>query len=56
MVDAALSGDLSQRLALEGKADFFAMLSERMNALIGICENVLNDTVRVLSALARSKR
>lgn len=53
VVDAALAGDLSQRLPMEGKEGFFLMLGERMNALVEICENVINDTVRVFGALSR---
>lgn len=52
VVDAALEGDLSQRLKLEGKEGFFLMLGERMNSLVEICENVVNDTVRVFEALS----
>jgi methyl-accepting chemotaxis protein len=52
VVDAALEGDLSQRLKLEGKDGFLLMLGERMNSLVEICENVVNDTVRMFGALS----
>ena len=53
VVDAALAGDLSKRLELEGKEGFYALLGERMNTLVSRCENVINDTVRMLGALSR---
>ncbi|MEO0576787.1 MAG: nitrate- and nitrite sensing domain-containing protein [Pseudomonadota bacterium] len=52
VVNAALAGDLSQRIALEGKDGFFATLSESVNQLVTIAENVVDDTMRVFGAVA----
>ena len=52
IVDYAQAGDLSQRIDLQGKAGFFLKLSEGLNALLEVSERVINDTVRVLGAMA----
>ncbi|MBP7627603.1 MAG: HAMP domain-containing protein, partial [Zoogloea sp.] len=53
LMRAALAGDFSQRLSLEGKKGFFITLSEGMNQLTGIISTTLNDLARVLNAIAR---
>jgi methyl-accepting chemotaxis protein len=53
VVEAALAGDLSQRIDLAGKTGFFAKLSKGMNALVEVNEQVIKDTQRVLSAIAK---
>ena len=53
IVGDALKGDLSQRLNMNNKHGFNAMLSEQMNALLTVCDDVISDTVRVFNALAR---
>ena len=53
IVDAALAGDLSQRIDLSGNDGFFNMLSEGINDLVDVSERVINDTVDVLGAMAR---
>jgi methyl-accepting chemotaxis protein len=53
IVDSAQGGDLSRRIALEGKAGFFAKLGEGLNALLEVSERVIDDTVRVLSAMVQ---
>lgn len=53
LVDAALIGDLSHRLNLDDKDGFFLMLGEGMNSLVKVCDDVINDVVRVFSALSR---
>ncbi len=53
IVDAALDGDLSARIALDGKQGFFAKLSSSINELVDINERVIGDTERVMGALAR---
>ncbi len=53
IVDAALAGDLSQRIDLSGKDGFFNMLSQGINDLVDVSERVINDTVDVLGAMAR---
>ena len=52
LVDNALAGDLSKRIDVNGKKGFFKFLSHGINNLIDVSENVINDTVRVLSALS----
>ena len=52
LVKAAVAGDFSQRVSLEGKKDFMLNLATAMNAL---CENTgkaLQDLIGMLSALA----
>lgn len=53
LVDAAKSGNLSYRIDLNGKRGFFSRLSESMNDLNSVTEQVINDTARVLGALAK---
>jgi len=53
IVDSARSGDLSQRVPLEGKEGFYAKLSEGVNDLLEVSESVVDDTVRVFGALAQ---
>lgn len=52
IVGKALVGDLSQRLNTDNKEGFNAMLSEQMNALLTVCDDVISDTVRVFNALS----
>ena len=53
LMQAALAGDFSQRLSMEGKNGFFATLAEGMNRLVGIISTSLEDIARVLNAIAR---
>jgi methyl-accepting chemotaxis protein len=52
IVEAAAAGDLSRRLETAGKDGFFLNLAQGLNRLLGISENVVNDTIRVFDALA----
>ncbi|MCB1754033.1 MAG: methyl-accepting chemotaxis protein [Gammaproteobacteria bacterium] len=52
IVHSAQSGDLGQRISLEGKSGFFEMLSEGINHLVDVNDRVINDTVKVISALS----
>ena len=52
VVEAALTGDLSQRIATEDKQGFYAIMSERINELMAVNEQVLNSTLEIMSALA----
>ena len=52
LVQAAAGGDLSQRLEISNKDGFFLNLAKGLNNLVGIADNVVNDTARVLDALA----
>lgn len=53
MVNAAKSGNLTQRIQVEGKTGFFGTLSTGVNDLVNVAENVVDDTVRVLGAMAQ---
>mgnify|MGYP001811715209 CR=1 FL=1 len=48
-----LDGDLSRRVDLSGKDGFFSMLSKGINELVDVAERVIDDTVKVLGAMAR---
>ena len=52
LVESASSGDLTARIDLNGKEGFFENLGTGLNRLLGISEGVINDTARVLDALA----
>ena len=53
IVQAAQRGDLSQRINLEGKEGFFKALSQGVNELVEVSENVIKDTVQLLGAMSR---
>ncbi len=53
LVDQAKAGDLSQRINVDNKEGFFHRLSASVNSLITVCDNVVNDTVRMFDALSR---
>ncbi|WP_346286532.1 methyl-accepting chemotaxis protein [Zoogloea sp.] len=53
LLQSALSGDFAQRLNMDGKTGFFAVLAEGMNKLMGIVATNLEDIARVLNAIAR---
>ncbi len=53
IIDAARDGNLSQRVDLAGKDGFYEKLSMGVNELVDVSENVIDDTVRVFSALSR---
>ncbi len=53
VVEAAGTGDFTQQISLDGKDGFFRNLSEGLNTLVSTIEVALNDTLRVLGAMAR---
>jgi len=53
MVKSAMSGDLSKRIEVKGKRGFFKTLSDGVNELVDVSEEVIQKTVGVLSALSR---
>jgi methyl-accepting chemotaxis protein len=55
LVQAAANGDLSQRLETTNKDGFFLSLANGLNNLVGIADDVVNDTARVLDALAHGR-
>ena len=52
IVEASLSGDLSQRIDLSDKSGFFEKLSSGVNEMVDVSERIINDTVNVLSAMS----
>ncbi|MCP4413605.1 MAG: chemotaxis protein [Gammaproteobacteria bacterium] len=52
IVDTAKEGDLSKRISLEDKDGFYKNLSTGINELVDVNERVINDTVRMFSAMA----
>jgi len=53
VVGAAAAGDLGKRLELEGKVGFFRNVSDGINQLAEVCDNVIKDTIRVFGAMAQ---
>jgi methyl-accepting chemotaxis protein len=53
LVKAAVAGDFSQRVPLEGKKDFMLNLATAMNSLSENTGRALDDTASMMSALAR---
>ncbi|MFK8014026.1 MAG: methyl-accepting chemotaxis protein [Gammaproteobacteria bacterium] len=53
VVQAAQRGDLTKRIGLDGKTEFFASLSTNVNSLLEVAEQVVGDTVRVFGAMAK---
>jgi methyl-accepting chemotaxis protein-1 (serine sensor receptor) len=52
MVGAAVAGDLSKRIDLEGKDGFLRTLSQSVNDMVGSVETVINDTVSALGRIS----
>ncbi|MFK7794143.1 MAG: methyl-accepting chemotaxis protein [Gammaproteobacteria bacterium] len=52
LVDSALDGDLSKRISIDNKSGFLSRLSVGINDLVNVSERVINDTIRVLSAVS----
>lgn len=54
VVSNALMGDLSNRIATNGDgSDFISLLSNSVNQLLEMSDRVIQDTIRVFSAIAR---
>jgi methyl-accepting chemotaxis protein len=52
IVEAAVLGDFTKRIAMQGKEGFFKQLGEGINQLMQTSETGLNEVVRVLGALS----
>ncbi len=52
IVEKSLSGDISERIHLEGKEGFYLRLSQGVNRMLEIIEGVVNDVGEVLAATA----
>lgn len=55
VVGRALAGDLSHRIEMSDKSGFIRQLSTNINRLVDVAERVINDTVRVLGAMANGR-
>ena len=55
MVTAARAGNLTHRIDVANKTGFFEVLSVGVNELVTVADNVIGDTLRVLSSLARGE-
>jgi methyl-accepting chemotaxis protein len=53
LVEAAVAGDLSRRIATEGKTEFMLRLSQGINSLAGTVGAALEEIVGMMSALSR---
>lgn len=53
LVNAAVDGDLSQRLTIEGKQGFTLNLSQGLNKLMGICSEVITDVYEVMTEVSQ---
>ncbi len=53
IIHAALEGDLTPRIDASNMEGFFNTLSEGINQLLQICDNVIDDTLKAMSALSR---
>lgn len=53
LVDAARSGDLSQRILLDNKTGFFKSLGKGLNQLVDVVSQVFEDIEAVMSAMAQ---
>lgn len=52
VVNSSLAGELGGRIALDGKTGFFKMLSQGINNLVEISQQVIDDTIIVLGAIS----
>ncbi len=55
IVRHASSGELQKRINLENKSGFNKRLSENVNQLVSVAEGVVNDTIRIFSAMAKGE-
>jgi len=53
LVQSAALGDLTQRLSLQGKSGFFAVITQGMNQLMETSHGVMHDTAKTLEAFSQ---
>ena len=53
VLEAAMMGDFTRQVNMDGKSGFFADLSKGLNTLVSTVEVSLNDVLRVLGAMAK---
>ncbi|MFT5519875.1 MAG: methyl-accepting chemotaxis protein, partial [Enterobacterales bacterium] len=52
LVNSAVDGDLTSRIALDDKSGFFETLGKGLNELVSVAEDVVNNTATVLEAMS----
>ncbi len=52
VVEAARNGQLDRRLTMACKNEYYGLLEEQLNALLGTNEQIVQDAIRVLGAIA----
>jgi len=52
IVNSAKSGELGQRIDLDGKDGFFARLSTGVNEMVNASDQVINESARVINAMS----
>ena len=53
LVNAANRGELSERIAMQGKSGFFASLSQGLNELVHVVDIAINETSTMLQTMAK---
>jgi methyl-accepting chemotaxis protein len=53
MIRAAAIGNLSSRATVQGRSGFFLAMSQGINQLLGICEDVIGEMVSIMEKLAQ---
>lgn len=51
-IDSARAGDLASRVSLDDKNGFYLKISQSVNELVEISENVVDDTSRIFAAMS----
>ena len=54
-IESAKAGDLTQRVSMDNQKGIYRTISQSVNELIEISENVVNDTTRIFAALAEGR-
>lgn len=53
IINFARDGDLGHRVDMQNKHGFFARMAEGINEMVDVCDRVINDTLRVIGAMAQ---
>ncbi len=53
LVQAANNGELDKRVSMQGKTGFFEELSLGLNSLVGVVDEAVSETTRMLQAMAK---
>ncbi len=52
VIKAARNGQLNRRLTLASENEYYSLLEEQLNALLGTNEQIIEDAIRVMGAIA----